>query len=200
MKEQEREDQAERIAQLEGENSHTRPLFPWRRIRNEHRKVPAAWQRQAASSNRKGLVITDGKRILQGTGLRKNTRDDCCAQVRRWARNVHALCSRAHYAEVEEQLEQTAEAVRIHAVTSPPFGGIRDLRPLPGRRSTWALSSRWRPVDIRSTLYAMRSVKEFFKGLEIEAPTLKEWRMASRFRPARTASRKYARRAWQSAR
>ncbi|MCI6752186.1 MAG: endonuclease MutS2 [Selenomonas bovis] len=79
------------------------------------------------------------------------------------------------YAEVEEQLEQTAEAVRIHAVTSPPFGGINDLRPLLKKIHMGAVLTLEELVDIRSTLYAMRSVKEFFKGLEIEAPTLKEW-------------------------
>ncbi|MCI6171760.1 MAG: endonuclease MutS2 [Selenomonas bovis] len=79
------------------------------------------------------------------------------------------------YAEVEEQLEQTAEAVRIHAVTSPPFGGIHDLRPLLKKIHMGAVLTLEDLVDIRSTLYAMRSVKEFFKGLEIEAPTLKEW-------------------------
>ena len=79
------------------------------------------------------------------------------------------------YADVEEQLEQTAEAVRIHAVTSPPFGGIHDLRPLLKKIHMGAVLTLEELVDIRSTLYAMRSVKEFFKGLEIEAPTLKEW-------------------------
>ena len=79
------------------------------------------------------------------------------------------------YAEVEEQLEQTAEAVRIHAVTSPPFGGIRDLRPLLKKIHMGAVLTLEELVDIRSTLCAMRNVKEFFKGLEIEAPTLKEW-------------------------
>ena len=79
------------------------------------------------------------------------------------------------YAEVEEQLEQTAEAVRIHAVTSPPFGGIHDLRPLLKKIHMGAVLTLEELVDIRSTLYAMRSVKEFFKGLDIEAPTLKEW-------------------------
>ncbi len=79
------------------------------------------------------------------------------------------------YAEVEEQLEQTAEAVRIHAVTSPPFGGIHDLRPLLKKIHMGAVLTLEELVDIRSTLYAMRNVKEFFKGLEIEAPTLKEW-------------------------
>ena len=79
------------------------------------------------------------------------------------------------YAEVEEQLEQTAEAVRIHAVTSPPFGGIHDLRPLLKKIHMGAVLTLEELVDIRSTLYAMRSVKEFFKGLEIEVPTLKEW-------------------------
>ena len=81
----------------------------------------------------------------------------------------------ADYAEVEEQLEQTAEAVRIHAVTSPPFGGIHDLRPLLKKIHMGAVLTLEELVDIRSTLYAMRNVKEFFKGLEIEAPTLKEW-------------------------
>lgn len=88
---------------------------------------------------------------------------------------AHSLQPSTDYAEVEEQLEQTAEAVRIHAVTSPPFGGIRDLRPLLKKIHMGAVLTLEELVDIRSTLYAMRSVKEFFKGLEIEAPTLKEW-------------------------
>lgn len=88
---------------------------------------------------------------------------------------AHSLQPSTDYAEVEEQLEQTAEAVRIHAVTSPPFGGIHDLRPLLKKIHMGAVLTLEELVDIRSTLYAMRSVKEFFKGLEIEAPTLKEW-------------------------
>lgn len=88
---------------------------------------------------------------------------------------ARSLQPSADYAEVEEQLEQTAEAVRIHAVTSPPFGGIHDLRPLLKKIHMGAVLTLEELVDIRSTLYAMRSVKEFFKGLEIEAPTLKEW-------------------------
>ena len=88
---------------------------------------------------------------------------------------AHSLQPSTDYAEVEEQLEQTAEAVRIHAVTSPPFGGIHDLRPLLKKIHMGAVLTLEELVDIRSTLYAMRNVKEFFKGLEIEAPTLKEW-------------------------
>ncbi len=88
---------------------------------------------------------------------------------------ARSLQPSADYAEVEEQLEQTAEAVRIHAVTSPPFGGIHDLRPLLKKIHMGAVLTLEELVDIRSTLYAMRNVKEFFKGLEIEAPTLKEW-------------------------
>lgn len=89
--------------------------------------------------------------------------------------HARSLQPSTDYAEVEEQLEQTAEAVRIHAVTSPPFGGIHDLRPLLKKIHMGAVLTLEELVDIRSTLYAMRSVKEFFKGLEIEAPTLKEW-------------------------
>ena len=98
-----------------------------------------------------------------------------CAGSSLGKERARSLQPSTDYAEVEEQLEQTAEAVRIHAVTSPPFGGIHDLRPLLKKIHMGAVLTLEELVDIRSTLYAMRSVKEFFKGLEIEAPTLKEW-------------------------
>ncbi len=88
---------------------------------------------------------------------------------------ARALVPSTEFDEVEKWQEETAEAVRIQAMTSPPLGGIHDLRPLLRKIHMGAVLTLEELVDIRSTLYAMRNVKEFFKTLDIEAPTLKEW-------------------------
>lgn len=98
-----------------------------------------------------------------------------CAGSSLGKERAHALEPSTEFDEVERWQEETAEAVRIHAMTAPPLGGIHDLRPLLRKIRMGAVLALDELVDVRSTLYAMRNVKEFFKTLEIEAPILKEW-------------------------
>ena len=77
--------------------------------------------------------------------------------------------------EVREWQEETAEAAAILAMTSPPLGGIRDIRPLLTKAGKGSVLDLSEMMNVMSTLYAMRNVKYFFRDLEMEAPTLKEW-------------------------
>ena len=77
--------------------------------------------------------------------------------------------------EVREWQEETAEAAAILAMTSPPLGGIRDIRPLLAKAGKGSVLDLSEMMNVMSTLYAMRNVKYFFRDLEMEAPTLKEW-------------------------
>ena len=77
--------------------------------------------------------------------------------------------------EVREWQEETAEAAAILAMTSPPLGGIRDIRPLLTKAGKGSVLDLSEMMNVMSTLYAMRNVKYFFRDLEMEAPPLKEW-------------------------
>ena len=69
--------------------------------------------------------------------------------------------------EVREWQEETAEAAAILAMTSPPLGGIRDIRPLLTKAGKGSVLDLSEMMNVMSTLYAMRNVKYFFRDLEI---------------------------------
>lgn len=77
--------------------------------------------------------------------------------------------------EVRDRLRQTAEAVLVSAVASPPLGGIKDIRELLKKVGLGAALEPAELLDVLTTMYAMRGIKKFFKELELEAPTLKSW-------------------------
>ncbi|MBQ1940612.1 MAG: endonuclease MutS2, partial [Selenomonadaceae bacterium] len=77
--------------------------------------------------------------------------------------------------EVKEYLQQTAEAVAVSAVSSPPLGGIKDIREMLKKVGIGAVLAPDELLEIFSTMYAMRCVKKYFKELEMEAPVLKSW-------------------------
>ena len=77
--------------------------------------------------------------------------------------------------EAVEWMQETTEAVTVLETAAPPFGGIFDIRPLLKKVKMGAVLDLDDIVSIMSTLYAMRSVKRFFRDSEVEAPTLKEW-------------------------
>lgn len=85
-----------------------------------------------------------------------------------------ALLPSGDYEEVAQRLAETAEAVSIIAMTVPPLGGIRDIRPFLAKVGLGAVLLTEELADVRSTLYAMRNVKYFFRDYEGEAPELKE--------------------------
>jgi DNA mismatch repair protein MutS2 len=77
--------------------------------------------------------------------------------------------------EAQEQLQQTAEALTVMQLASPPLGGIRDIRSQIKKVHLGAVLEITDITEVMSTLYAMRNLKQFFRGLETDAPLLKEW-------------------------
>ena len=86
-----------------------------------------------------------------------------------------ALLPSSDFDEVEERLEETAEARDVLAVSSPPLGAIRDIRAVLKKAAMDAMLEIEELSDVISVLYATREVKRFFKELSPDlAPTLKE--------------------------
>ena len=77
--------------------------------------------------------------------------------------------------DVQERMQQTAEAVRIYSTASPPLGGIWDIRTYLKKVRLGAVLEVQEISEIMSTMYAMRNVKRFFKEMEIDAPILRQW-------------------------
>ncbi len=86
-----------------------------------------------------------------------------------------ALLPSTDFEEVQERMQQTAEAVAIIRMTAPPLGGIRDIRAFLRKVKLGAVLDTSEIVEVMETLYAMRQIKRFFKELEMEAPILKSW-------------------------
>lgn len=74
---------------------------------------------------------------------------------------------------VRYNLSLTTEAVKIFAVSSPPFGGFRDVRETFKKIRLGSVADAEELLDVLSTMYAMRQVKSFFKATEVDAPQLK---------------------------
>ena len=70
-----------------------------------------------------------------------------------------ALTPTSDYEEAAARLTETAEAVSILALTVPPLGGIRDIRPFLTKVGLGAVLVTEELTEVRSTLYAMRNVK-----------------------------------------
>ncbi|MBR5908454.1 MAG: endonuclease MutS2, partial [Schwartzia sp.] len=86
-----------------------------------------------------------------------------------------ALLPSSDFDEVEERLNETAEARDVLTVSSPPLGAIRDIRAALKKAAMDAMLEIEEMADVVSVLYATREAKRFFKELSPElAPTLKE--------------------------
>lgn len=88
---------------------------------------------------------------------------------------AHALRPSSDYEEAAEWQAETAEAVSVLSLTSPPLGGIFDIRPLLKKVRKNAVLDLSDLMSVMSTLYAMRQIKQFFRHLELDVPILKEW-------------------------
>ena len=84
-----------------------------------------------------------------------------------------ALAPSSDRAEVQRRLDETAEAVRIAGVSTPPFGGIRDLRACLKKAQIGSALTLDECTDVRSFLYVTEHVKKYFEELELDAPILK---------------------------
>ncbi|MBR3498049.1 MAG: endonuclease MutS2 [Selenomonadaceae bacterium] len=74
---------------------------------------------------------------------------------------------------VKENLSLTTEAVKIFAVSAPPLGGFRDVRETFRKIKIGSVAEAEELLDVLSTMYTMRQVKNFFKETEVDAPQLK---------------------------
>lgn len=84
------------------------------------------------------------------------------------------LLPSSEFDEVQDRMRETAEAVRLLALSSPPLGGIRDIRSGLKKGKLGAVLEAEEILDVISSMYAMRGVKKFFKECEEDAPILKE--------------------------
>ena len=85
------------------------------------------------------------------------------------------LCPSSDYEEVSQWQDETGEALRVSSFAAPPLGGIRDIRHILKKAGKGAVLELEELQNVMSIMYAMRTVKYFFRDLEIEAPLLKEW-------------------------
>ena len=75
---------------------------------------------------------------------------------------------------MEELLRETEEAVRLSAFSSPPMGGVFDIRESLAKAEHGAVLDLGDFTDLLSTMRAMRAVKRFFKEVEMDLPLIKE--------------------------
>lgn len=68
---------------------------------------------------------------------------------------------------------ETAEAVQVQQMQSPPFGGIYDLRTLLKKASMGSVLEIDELRSVMSTMCGMRNVKYFFRDLALDVPHLK---------------------------
>lgn len=116
-------------------------------------------------------MITDFFGVLEFDKIRARLRD--CA-TSNFGKELAAGIEPADDIEtVRESLALTTEAVRIFAVTAPPFGGIRDIRETLKKIALGSSAGAGELADVLSTMFAMRAVKKFFKENAIDTPKLK---------------------------
>ena len=78
------------------------------------------------------------------------------------------------YDEVVRLHAETAEAVAIQQVQSPPFGGIYDLRTILKKATMGSVLELDELRSVMSTMGGMRNVKYFFRDLALDLSLLKE--------------------------
>ena len=87
---------------------------------------------------------------------------------------ARAVLPSGDFAEIEELLRETEEAVRLSAFSSPPMGGVFDIRESLAKAERGAGLDLGDFTDLLSTMRAMRAVKRFFKEVEMDLPLIKE--------------------------
>lgn len=109
--------------------------------------------------------------VLEFDKIRQRLRD--CATSNFGKELAAAIEPDDDFEKVRANLELTTEAVKIFAVSSPPLGGICDIREVLKKISLGRVADAEEFLNILSTMYAMRNVKKFFKECELDAPKLK---------------------------
>ncbi len=97
-----------------------------------------------------------------------------CASSNLGKRLARELLPSSDFEEVASRLAETDEAVLIMETAAPPLGGIRDISSSLHKVELGAVLDLGELVEVRSTMYAMRNVKYFFRDLALDVPLLKE--------------------------
>lgn len=97
-----------------------------------------------------------------------------CASSNLGKKLARELLPSSDFEEVGSRLAETDEAVLIMETAAPPLGGIRDITSSLKKVKLGAILDLGELVEVRSTMYAMRNVKYFFRDLSLEVPILKE--------------------------
>ena len=97
-----------------------------------------------------------------------------CASSNLGKRLAQELLPSSDFEEVASRLAETDEAVLIMETVAPPLGGIRDISSSLHKVDLGAVLDLGELVEVRSTMYAMRNVKYFFRDLALDVPILKE--------------------------
>lgn len=91
-----------------------------------------------------------------------------------WAREIASQIQPSDdLDEVQSRLDETAEAVRVNSAGTIPLNGIYDLRPMLKKLQLGSNLDVEDLMEVLSTMLAMKSVKRFFKSLEMDLPILK---------------------------
>ena len=109
--------------------------------------------------------------ILEYDKVRERLVSQCRTDMGRELAN--SLEASGDFEEVQTRLNETTEAIKIYAISSPPLGDAKDIRPLLKKIKLGSVLDALEILDIRNTMFSMREVKHFFKETEIEAPILK---------------------------
>ena len=116
-------------------------------------------------------MIQDSFKILEFDKIREMLKS--CASSAYGKELAAAIEPADNIDAVKENLSLTTEAVKIFAVTAPPFGGIRDIREVLKKIALGSSAGAGELSDVLSTMFAMRNVKKFFKESDINAPKLR---------------------------
>ena len=116
-------------------------------------------------------MLTDSFRILEFDKVRAMLKN--CATSNFGKELAEKILPDDDAETVRENISLTTEAVKVYAVAEPPFGGIRDIRETLQKISLGSSAGAGELSDILSTMYAMKSVKKFFKENDVDAPKIK---------------------------
>lgn len=116
-------------------------------------------------------MIKDFFKVLEFDKIQMKLKD--CASSNFGKELAEKIFPSDDFETVRENLKLTTEAVKIFAMSSPPLGGIFDIREVLKKISLGSSADAEEFLNILSTMYAMRNVKKFFKEIEVDAPELK---------------------------
>ena len=122
-------------------------------------------------NRRRQLMNRDALKILEYDKIRQRLVE--CAATNHGKDLARTLEPVDDPQEIRQLLDETTEAVKISAFSSPPFGGAVDIRDIIRKIKLGRVADALEILDILGTMYAMRELKKFFKDSELDVPLLK---------------------------